>query len=78
MFFLVRLLIKLVYEDLEKKVELYIVFISEINQEIFVLMNWINIFLLKCVCNIFKIVFNEYKLRRKVINLKKDRVYIQI
>lgn len=76
MFFLVRLLIKLVYEDLEKKVELYIVFISEINQEIFVLMNWINIFLLKC--NIFKIVFNEYKLRRKVINLKKDRVYIQI
>lgn len=31
MFLLVRLLTKLVHEDLEKKVELHIVFISEIN-----------------------------------------------
>lgn len=54
------------YEDFKKKIELYVVFIGNINKEIFVLMNWINIFILKCVCNIFRIIFNEYNKGEKI------------
>lgn len=41
-------------------------FIGGINNVSFVLMNWINIFILKCVCNIFRIIFNEYNKGEKL------------
>lgn len=59
------------HEDLKKKIELHVVFIGNINKETSVPMNWTNILILKCVCNTFRIIFNEYNKGEKIQTWKR-------